>query len=286
VSIVGSTISGNSAGSGGVSGGEGAGAKIIAGASATVVIEDSLFDGNSGDTDNLNHGAGIYLELEGFAIADVRDSTLSNNSWDFSAPSSYSSTDGAYLRANDDSTLVVERCAFIDNRSPNADTPGQLTMVTRDDSAGVVADSLFTGGYWGVRVAESENSDLYLSHLTVTNNDRSVRFSCSGGGGRELNNSVLSGNGVNQPELIGGPNSLYNLIGSNPTFVDPTNGNYHLLPGSPATDSGNAARPGVRSLDLDGSPRVFGAETDQGAYEWGWMIFADGFETGDMSAWE
>ncbi len=51
-----------------------------------------------------------------------------------------------------------------------------------------------------------------------------------------------------------------------PLFVDLTNGNFHLQPGSPCINAGNNAY--VRtSSDLDGSPRNIGGAVDLGAYE-------------------
>jgi hypothetical protein len=54
-------------------------------------------------------------------------------------------------------------------------------------------------------------------------------------------------------------------INSDPLFVNPAAGNYHLQAGSPARDAG-LSLPGV-PLDFDGIPRPQGAGFDIGAYE-------------------
>ena len=57
-------------------------------------------------------------------------------------------------------------------------------------------------------------------------------------------------------------------ISEDPLFVDPCNGDYHLLPDSPCIDAGDPcyiAESG--ETDLDGKPRVIGGRIDMGAYE-------------------
>jgi parallel beta-helix repeat protein len=66
-------------------------------------------------------------------------------------------------------------------------------------------------------------------------------------------------------------------------FVDPAADDYHLLADGPAVDAGQTL-PEV-TVDLEGNPRPQGASSDPGCYESGPGIFADGFESGDTSAW-
>jgi hypothetical protein len=68
-----------------------------------------------------------------------------------------------------------------------------------------------------------------------------------------------------------------------PQLADPANHNYHLLEGSPAVDTGSAVD--APSDDFDGQPRPQGQAIDIGAFEHGSLIFADGFEAGDLGAW-
>jgi parallel beta-helix repeat protein len=66
-------------------------------------------------------------------------------------------------------------------------------------------------------------------------------------------------------------------------FTDLAGADFHLAPGSDAIDAGEP-RPDVPA-DIDGTPRPRGTGWDAGAYEAGELLFADGFESGDTSAW-
>jgi parallel beta-helix repeat protein len=66
-------------------------------------------------------------------------------------------------------------------------------------------------------------------------------------------------------------------------FEDLAGGDLHLAPGSGAIDAGEI-RADVPD-DLEGTARPRGASHDAGAYEAFEGIFADGFESGDVTAW-
>ncbi|MDA8019356.1 MAG: hypothetical protein MPN21_18090 [Thermoanaerobaculia bacterium] len=69
---------------------------------------------------------------------------------------------------------------------------------------------------------------------------------------------------------------------SDPGFVDPIAGDFHLLATSPAVDRG-VTLPVFE--DFDGAPRISGNAPDLGPFEDQGVLFADGFETGDLTAW-
>jgi hypothetical protein len=56
-------------------------------------------------------------------------------------------------------------------------------------------------------------------------------------------------------------------ITGDPCFVDPTNGDHHILPTSPCVDSGDGNALLLPSIDIDGDPRVFHGAVDMGADE-------------------
>lgn len=80
-----------------------------------------------------------------------------------------------------------------------------------------------------------------------------------------IGNDVFGNGGADWTNLTD-PTGANGNIKADPLFVDTANGDYHLMPGSPAIDAGD--RFGVTSAtDLDGNPRVRGAYPDIGAYE-------------------
>ena len=66
------------------------------------------------------------------------------------------------------------------------------------------------------------------------------------------------------PVPVGGSGNITNA----PMFVDTYDipGNFHLQPGSPCINAGNNAF-ATKPIDLDGRPRIVGAKTDMGEYE-------------------
>ena len=56
-------------------------------------------------------------------------------------------------------------------------------------------------------------------------------------------------------------------ISADPQFVNPTLGDYHVLPTSPAVDAGNSGHGDLPPTDLDGDPRVLGLAVEMGADE-------------------
>jgi len=89
-------------------------------------------------------------------------------------------------------------------------------------------------------------------------------------------------------------------ICADPQFVDPGNGDYHLLPTSPCIDAGSNDALGVPDHDIDGDPRPFPANgtVDMGADEWvanpmrfklcggGWHMIAIPGHPVDPDPWE
>ncbi len=91
-----------------------------------------------------------------------------------------------------------------------------------------------------------------------------------GGGvytGEVYNSVVCYNSSSNGTDNISDPDTAYyNYTGSNPLFVDRTNGNYRLQVGSPCIDTGGT--PFVNTtMDLDDNPRIHNSVVDMGAYE-------------------
>ena len=65
----------------------------------------------------------------------------------------------------------------------------------------------------------------------------------------------------------GGYDGVNHNISADPEFVDPSVGDYHLSPASPAIDAGDTSQPGLPATDIDGEARIMGVAVDMGADE-------------------
>jgi len=144
----------------------------------------------------------------------------------------------------------------------------------------------------------------YINNNTIAGNMQSknsiygpVGVLLSGSAGFDLANNIIRNDGASDVWASGSPppavtfdrddiHSYLNIapqtgaktIDKDPLFMDSANGNYRLLPSSPAVERGDNSPPGgTRTVDLDGNPRIVGV-VDLGAYELPDSIFADGFQ--------
>ena len=56
---------------------------------------------------------------------------------------------------------------------------------------------------------------------------------------------------------------------SDPSFMDPAGGDYHLRADSPCIDAGDNGAAPLQETDMEGNPRIIGDTVDMGAYEYG-----------------
>src|SRR6185503_267112 len=97
------------------------------------------------------------------------------------------------------------------------------------------------------------------------------------GGRLTVFNSILFGNSPDAalPSYV---ETRRNLVGIDPSFVDPTDDDYRLLPHSIAIDFGDDAPPGgLGPTDVDGHRRRNGAAVDAGAHESDYLCRVDRF---------
>ena len=124
-----------------------------------------------------------------------------------------------------------------------------------------------------------------LRNCIIANNHRGI---AAVSGNLVLSNSIVWLNGstvaieegcnaeISFCNMEGGKDAIYDPGGSlvwgdgnidtDPLFVNPSGGDFHLLVGSPCIDAGDNAAVSS-STDLDGNPRIQGAAVDMGAYE-------------------
>jgi predicted outer membrane repeat protein len=165
-------------------------------------------------------------------------------------------------------------------------------LLVYDNYAGINGGGIYT------ITSNGEPCSPIATNVTIVRNEASN----SGGGAYDdglgnsrlknsiiLGNTALSNDEVDAPAASAITNLFYCIIGNeyytfgtNPptvysgaVFFDPTNDDFHLSPNSPGLDVGDSvffagsATPDLSSIteDLDGNPRVMGANIDLGAYE-------------------
>jgi hypothetical protein len=239
---------------------------------------------NDNITSNPNGGAcrggGIWAASLDTSSMQLRGNTYSGNEQLFCGNGA--TGDAAEIEASNAAVIDVFDETWTNNNVPN--DPGVYEVYMQADvSSQIIAENgLVTHGTWGGLFANSiASSSITISNYTIADNP--VLGFRGIGAGTELWNTLLWNNGSDAPDLENGATLAFCLAGTNPSFVDSANGNYRLLPGSPAIDAGtNSPQGGLRSFDLDGNPRPYNGVTDIGAYEFQGVpndrIFADGFD--------
>jgi parallel beta-helix repeat protein len=181
--------------------------------------------------------------------------------------------DGAGIYNNLGSSPLLSGCAFVENRA-EYDGGG----VYNNNSSPTLTNCTFAGnvasGDYGGGMVNANSSSPVLTNCTFWGN------AADGGGGMysdhsmpTLTNCVVWGNSpdqisfesstvvVNYCDVQGGYPGENNLA-SDPLFVDPGNGDFHLGPGSPCIDAGSNAAPSLPTHDFEGDDRVVDGDLD------------------------
>ncbi|SFC74014.1 DUF4082 domain-containing protein [Tropicimonas isoalkanivorans] len=123
-----------------------------------------------------------------------------------------------------------------------------------------------------ITITQTAANAVVVNNIAVADpsiNSNNTAFSIAHSSAVVENN--LSFNGVNGQSAVALWNGATfrtsdgNILGVNPLFIDPENGNFKLANASAAIDAGTSAR-GLASIDLDGGWRAVGT-VDIGAYE-------------------
>jgi predicted outer membrane repeat protein len=224
----------------------------------SVTLERSTISGNQAG----GRGGGTYHD--GFVSLLMIESTVSSNS---------TASSGGAIFVTEDGTVNVYNSTIVFNRADaNDDGTG--------DGGGIVND---VGGSVTVNVRNCLIAGNYIVNFfdwddcvgTIESYGRNLFGDVAGC-------SVVTGSGtwglLNDLGTIGPLTK-----NGGPTWT------HALYPGSNAIDGGDPADgcgtfAGPLTIDQRGVPRVNGVRCDIGAYEYG-VLFADGFELGDVSAW-
>jgi hypothetical protein len=128
------------------------------------------------------------------------------------------------------------------------------TPSTRGDAAGILLygydhPAVFANNIVAFNIGKGITMDQYATTLPI------------------LHGNDVFGNAAANYQRIPDPTGTDGNISADPLFVDRPGGDYHLLPGSPAVDTGGDTVVPQGAVDLDGALRIQGAHVDIGAYE-------------------
>lgn len=135
------------------------------------------------------------------------------------------------------------------------------------------------GGWGGCILVDDPDATGVVIRNNVCSQNASFEIAVSPGVPMPVvdHNLIWSFVGDEAGEIRGGA-----AVEADPSFADPSAGDFHLTAGSPAVDQGSPTA--APAFDYDGGSRPQGAATDLGAFELG-VIFGDGFESDDLLAW-
>lgn len=187
----------------------------------------------------------------------------------------YTTGSTAVIAVNDNQDFQVRQCVVEGNTMAAAVSCGASNVLLRN--------CLFAGNDFGLNAIGLSGIQGSLTAINITVADNaSLGFFSQGNFGAPpmvIRNSVFW-NSDGPPSLgsvcaeltnciVHGAYSVQtveNVVEVDPQFVDPLNGNYQLLSGSPAEDSGDNAFSN-QGYDLARSYRILGSSVDMGCYE-------------------
>jgi len=264
------------------------GVGINAAGGSRVVIDGVMVVENHIESSGADiSGGGLFPQIEDTAEVDLLDITVSGNTGD--SGSGDVSGVGGWWSTSDSAVLRVERvgCAF--NAGVGGDTGPQIISTHSGLSTVRMSEiGLVQGEADGLVLNASGSSTVNLVNLGVADNLGTGLDLMKIGGTATLTlyNTIAFGNGVNFTDWGTGVDAGSNLIGIDPLFVNPSEIDYHLMPGSAAFDAGDNTPPGgLGSTDYEGRPRIADGTVDIGIFEGAVVILIDGFESGDTAAW-
>jgi hypothetical protein len=256
-----------------------------------IVVDRNVFR-NTYDLWDWGH-AGVSItgdhpgDTEGDAPGEVVGSvTVSNNFISSSAP-----------------VGKLESCIVANSGNDAAPVPGVVTIVNntcfgairRDEGAAILI---------GAAVDSHDPQNFMQQNFVVRNNvvtglapdDHNVILGYVPAGWVSNHNvydadgryALWVGNNLNGVGNLGGWRPVAGSDGASvecePDFVDRANGDFHLLPSDDCARGAGLNLGAANPHDVDGYPRPATGPWDAGADDPIW-IFADGFESGDLSRW-
>jgi hypothetical protein len=212
--------------------------------SGTVTITNNSFSGNSADI----HGGGVEVS------STIGTVSLTNNIFTGNFARYYGG--GAHIYLYSEGTVTLTNNTFSGNYTDGEG--GGTDIRLRDNSS---TANIYNNIVWN-NTAVQYGSDISL--IDDANND---------GLGAKVN---LYNNDYSEFFIVDGDNLLQgNNINTDPLFVDPDNGDYHLQAYSPCIDQGDPNAPELPDKDFEGDDRIIGAAPDIGADEFALVTIGD-----------
>ena len=225
----------------------------------------TLTNGATPQTTGNNRGGGVYCQSTNTIVTNcviTGDATSGSGGGAYSgtlinctiANNSAASSGGGAYTGTLNNCLVTGNSASYGGAVDSSVFPLQTILnncTICSNSASVVGGGLFSAG-------SAAPSYLFTTNCIVMGNIAPTGSNYYFGVGSELTLNYC----CTAPIPANGTGN----ISSDPQFVDPLDGNYHLQSTSPCINAGTSNA--VESVDLDGNPRIVGGFVDMGAYEY------------------
>ncbi|MBK6726489.1 MAG: hypothetical protein IPG63_04375 [Xanthomonadales bacterium] len=188
---------------------------------------------------------------------------------------------GGGLSVSTSGTVSISNSFFLANRVGIGHSALTLTLNTPDAAPNfIVGNTLVANGClpasscnFALRAGSASDAEVVVANNALAFNGGDDDLRIDGPLGLFLYRNNFVGLSTNvAPEV-----NVGNLALTNPDFVDPFDDDYRLLPESPLRNAGHTPFV-LTDRDLDGLPRINGADVDIGAYESRVELFSDGFD--------
>ncbi len=234
---------------------------------STSLISGNTIESNTCTGTASANGCAFHLATSG--TAEFSDNVIADNTTLGSAgfPAS-----GGFILGNAGGSITADRNRWFRNMN-QIDLMGRHVVVWANAAAQIVFrdNAVLESNTEGASLVSFEGASILAANLTVSGHSLEggdvAGIVASRQGEVSVFNSIFFGN-HRDAQLAAHVQRGDNLFGVDPLFADPANGNYRVLPGSPAIDAGDNDPPGgLTEFGIDGGARIFGPAVDIGAYE-------------------
>lgn len=205
--------------------------------------------------------------------------------------------DGGGIRIVDGCVAIVRNCVIIDNQASSSGG-GLYWKQSTGNGDLQITNCIFVDNWaqhGGGCYLQPESDDSHITNSTFYNNSATVQGGAIYSPWGQLTNSIVWGNTAPLDPQVAGGFTLISLdvshsliegsggsgalwddevgsdlggnIDADPMFVDAPGGNFRILLGSPALNTGDNSTPYLPATDIDGNPRVTYFTVDMGAHE-------------------